>query len=68
MHPTEETPTLLKRWLNQKELLKEFGFGISNQAKLRMKNKIPFSKIGRYIRYDRLEINKWLENNKIEVA
>lgn len=68
MTPTEETPTTLKRWLNPTELSKEFGFSESNQAKLRMNNKIPFSKIGRYVRYDRLEIDKWLENNRIEVA
>ena len=68
MTPTKETPTTLKRWLNPAELSKEFGFSESNQAKLRMTNKIPFSKIGRYVRYDRLEIDKWLENNRIEVA
>jgi len=68
MKTTKETSTPLKRWLTPTELLQEFGFGISNQAKLRMNRKIPFSKMGRYIRYDRLEIDKWLENNKIEVA
>jgi len=56
-----------KRWLNPNDLLEEFGFGLSNQAKLRMTKKIPFSKIGRYIRYDRLEIDKWLENNKVDM-
>jgi len=56
-----------KRWLSPKELEHEFGFGQSNQAKLRMNNRIPFSKIGRYIRYDRLEINKWLILNSVDV-
>ena len=64
-HP--KTPTTLKRWLTPKELFDEFGFGLSNQAKLRMKQLIPFSKVGRYIRYDRLEIDKWLENNKVKM-
>jgi len=59
--------TTPKRWLNGDELANEYGFSKSNQAKLRMKNKIPYSKIGRYIRYDRIEIDKWLEHNKIEV-
>ena len=59
--------TSFKRWLDSDELAYEYGFSKSNQAKLRMKNKIPYSKIGRYIRYDRIEIDKWLEHNKIEV-
>jgi len=57
-----------KRWLTPKELEKEYGFGISNQAKLRMNRKIPFSKVGRYVRYDRLEIDKWLENNIVTMS
>jgi len=55
-----------KRWLNPKNLADEYGFGESNQAKLRMERKIPFSKIGRYIRYDRIEIDKWLELNRVD--
>ena len=58
---------LQKRWLSPKDLENEFGFGMSNQAKLRMSNKIKFSKIGRYIRYDRLEIDKWLELNSVDM-
>ena len=37
----------------------------STQAKMRMYNKIPFSKVGNFIRYDRVEIDKWLENHKV---
>lgn len=59
---------LQKEWLNPQEMSKEFGFSTSTQAKYRMERKIPFSKIGRYIRYSRDEINKWLEANKVEVA
>lgn len=58
----------LKQWLTPKELAEEFGFSESTQAKYRMERKIPFSKIGRYIRYNREEINKWLELNRVEVA
>ena len=57
-----------KRFLTTKELFKEYGFSESNQAKLRMRRAIPFNKMGRYIRYDRTEINKWIESNKVEVA
>jgi len=66
--PTDETPTALKRWLSPDDLFKEFGFSKSNQDKLRMNRKIPFSKVGRYVRYDRLEIDKWLVNNKVDMT
>ena len=62
---SEITP--LKRWLSPKELASEFGLGLSTQAKLRMNNKIPYSRVGNWIRYDRIEIDKWIENNKIEM-
>ena len=62
--------TLLeKRWLTPKELQNEFGFSVSSQAKMRMTSNsstIPFSKIGKYIRYDRVEIDRWLENHQIQ--
>jgi predicted DNA-binding transcriptional regulator AlpA len=57
------------RWLTPKDLEKEYSFTKSSQAKMRMlssKKKIPFSKIGtKFIRYDRFEIDKWLELNKV---
>lgn len=53
-----------KRWLTPDELFEEYRISTSTQAKLRMKNKIPFSKIGaKFIRYDRNAIDKWLENH-----
>ncbi len=58
-----------KRWLNPKELEEEFGFSVSSQAKMRMASNsstIPFSKIGKYIRYDRIEIDTWLENHQVQ--
>ena len=57
-----------KQWLTPKELESEYGFSKSTQSKYRMNRKIPFSKIGKYIRYNRNEINQWLESNKVEVA
>ncbi len=63
----KETTEAQKRWLTPKELYEEYGFSKSNQAKLRMKRAIPYSKIGSYIRYDRHEIDKWIETNGVEV-
>lgn len=56
-----------KDWLTPEELYEEFGFSISTQAKYRQKKKIPHSKIGRYIRYNRKKINDWLLQNEVEV-
>lgn len=68
MTPTEDkTPTTQKRWLTPNDLFNEYGFSTSNQDKLRMKRKIPFCKIGRYVRYDRILIDKWIEDNKVEM-
>jgi predicted DNA-binding transcriptional regulator AlpA len=59
----------LKRWLSPKDLQNEFGFSESSQAKMRMTSNsstLPFSKVGKYIRYDRIEIDSWLESHKVQ--
>lgn len=64
--------TYEKRWLSPDDLEQEFGFSKSTQAKMRMSSNcstIPFSKIGgKFIRYDRIEIDKWLEAHKVQGA
>jgi len=55
-----------KKWITPKELNKLHGFGLSTQAKLRMDNKIPYYKIGHFIKYNLDEIDQWITNNKIE--
>jgi len=35
---------------------------------MRMNRAIPFNKISKFVRYDRLELDKWLEDNRVEVA
>ena len=58
----------LKEWLNPRETSKEFGFSTSTLAKWRMDNlNLPFSKMGKYIRYKRSDIEAFIESNKIEV-
>jgi len=68
MTENNNTNTSKKEWLTPDELFEEFQISKSTQAKFRMDRKIPFSKIGKYIRYSRTEINKWLESHKVEVA
>lgn len=50
----------LKEWLNPKEFASEFGISIPTQDRMRRERTIPFSKIGRNIRYSRTKINEWL--------
>jgi len=61
---------LTKRWLSPDDLEKEYGFSKSTQSKMRMQSSnstLPFSKVGgKYIRYDRVAIDKWLEAHKIQ--
>ncbi|QIR75215.1 hypothetical protein [Sulfurospirillum diekertiae] len=59
-----------KRWLSPIELETVYGFSKSAQAKMRMASNnstLPYTKIGKkYIRYDRLLIDKWLELNQVQ--
>jgi len=58
-----------KIWLNPREVSKEFGFSTSTLAKWRMdKLNLPFSKMGKYIRYKRDDILHFIESGKVEVA
>ncbi len=59
-----------KRLLTPEELEPECSFSKSTQVKMRMANTssiLHSSKIGgKYIRYDRLLIDKWLELNQVQ--
>jgi len=56
------------RWLTIADVEREYGFSRTTQHKMRKEKIVPFSKIGDKqnspIRYDRLELDKWLEDNK----
>ena len=52
-----------KEYLSPKELQLEYGLKISTTAKWRMKKKnIPFSKIGKAIKYKRLDVENFLDS------
>lgn len=59
-----EVPVLVspKRWLRPDEFAEEFGIAIETQKKMRSRGDIPYSKRGGFIYYDRLKIDKWLED------
>ena len=51
-----------KQWLDTDELQEEFGILKSTQAKMRMAKTLPYSKIGKYVRYFRPDIDKLFHN------
>lgn len=55
-------------WLSPSGLEIEYEIKKSTQAKYRMEAKIPFCKIGKFIRYNRTEINAWIASHKMGVA
>ncbi|MEA2018820.1 MAG: helix-turn-helix domain-containing protein [Campylobacterota bacterium] len=64
-----EALSLSKRWLSPDDLFIILGISKSSQAKMRMvsnSSTIPFSKVGKYIRYDRHLIDAWLEQHQVQ--
>ena len=58
-----------REWINPNEVHQEFGFSVSTLAKWRMKNiHLKFSKMGKYIKYKRSDIEAFLNSNIVEVA
>lgn len=58
-----------KEWINPNEVHNDYGFSISTLAKWRMDNKhLPFSKIGKYIKYKRADIEAFLNSNVIDAV
>jgi len=54
-----------KEWLSPLELENEFGIKRSTQNKMRMKKILPYSKIGKFVRYSRARINQMLEDAEV---
>lgn len=52
-------------WLNPKQLYQKFNIAMPTQAKYRMEKKIPYYKIGSKIFYKLSEINRWIEDAKV---
>lgn len=57
-----------KEWLSPIEVRDRFGMSVSTLAKWRMDNiNIPYSKIGKYIKYNKDDIEAFLTNNMVKV-
>jgi len=51
-----------KEWLTPQDLENEFGIKVSTQNKMRSAKRLPYSKIGKFVRYSRTKINQMLED------
>jgi len=58
---------LKELWMTPEELEKELGITISAQTRMRAERKIPFYKIGKFIKYNKQEISEWIKSHKVEV-
>ena len=64
-----ETSHIKKEWLNPREVGQEFGISVSTLAKWRMDNKyLSFSKVGKYIKYKRADIEVFLNANVVDAV
>jgi len=66
MNPTKNNTQ--NRFITPKQLEEDYFFSEANQSQMRMKKRIPYVKVGGYVRYDRIEIDKWLEQNAVKVT
>ena len=58
-----------KEWLSPKEVEAEYGLSVSTLAKWRMaKKNIPFSKIGKAVKYKRSDIETFLNASAIMLS
>jgi hypothetical protein len=55
----------VKRWLTIEDVACEYGFKNNTQKRMRHLKLIPYSRVGKNVRYDRVELNQWLEDNKV---
>ena len=69
---TQSTEHNWKRWLSSDDVAIILGVSKSTLSKMRMQSNsstLPFSKIGgKIIRYDRLLVDKWLEEHQVQAG
>lgn len=60
---------LPKEWLKPQDIQNEYSISMSTLAKWRMTNKhLPFSKIGKYIKYRRVDVETFLSSNMVKAV
>jgi excisionase family DNA binding protein len=54
-----------KRYLDVKEVAKEYGLAVSTVYAMVSQHRIPFFKMGRRTKFDRLQLDKWILANTV---
>lgn len=57
---SQEVP---KRWLNVQQCAEYLSLSVSAVYNLVHRRKIPFTKLNTRVRFDRLELDRWLKGN-----
>ncbi len=65
MTSNKKSTLLQNRWISPKRFEEELEIKVSTQNKLRMSGKLPYSKFGKFVRYDRNKIDQMLENAEV---
>ena len=61
----EAVKSATKEFITPEELAREYGMSVSTQSKMRSAKKIPYHKIGSYVRYKVSDIHQWLDAAKV---
>jgi excisionase family DNA binding protein len=67
MHKSISNPTGAK-FFNSKELCSYLNIKPSKMRKMVFEKRVPHTKVGRELRFCKLEIDNWLESNSVSVA
>ena len=62
---TQEQLHTFKEWLSPTELQELYSIKISTQNKMRMAKRLPYSKVGKFVRYSRTKINQMFKDAEI---
>ena len=60
---------LRKQWLTPVDVANsedDFAISKSTQARLRTERKIPFVRMGRQIRYERVKLEEWMRKHEVK--
>ncbi len=65
MDSKQELHPLQREWISPLEMQELYSIKISTQNKMRMAKTLPYSKVGKFIRYSRTKINQMFEDAEI---
>jgi excisionase family DNA binding protein len=58
----------MDRWMTSKEAASYLRVTLNRLHKLTSNEDIPFSRIGRSLRFDRLDLDAWMRSRRVEAS